>query len=122
MKKSIILFSVIGVWVAGACVGRSNTPQQASAVHRAEATHAVLKVKGACDMCKARIEKASKNVEGVTGAAWNRETQTLHFQYHTSETSVDTLSKAIAKTGHDTEKDKAPDDVYAALPGCCRYR
>jgi Cu(I)/Ag(I) efflux system membrane fusion protein len=28
----------------------------------------------------------------------------------------------IAKNGHDTEKYKAPDEVYKQLPECCLYR
>jgi Cu(I)/Ag(I) efflux system membrane fusion protein len=44
----------------------------------------------------------------------------LHFD--TAKTSLEAISKAIAQVGHDTEFDKAPDDVYNALPGCCKYR
>jgi Cu(I)/Ag(I) efflux system membrane fusion protein len=46
----------------------------------------------------------------------------LHLNYDGSKTSLDTISKAISKVGHDTEKDKAGDKVYNALPGCCKYR
>ncbi|MDR0714732.1 MAG: cation transporter [Bacteroidales bacterium] len=122
MKKSIILFSVIYLIAAGACTGKSNTRQQASAGHPAEVSRVALKVKGLCDMCKSRIENAAKSVEGVTTAEWNRETQVLDLHFDASATSIDALSKAIAKTGHDTEKDMAPDEKYAALPECCLYR
>jgi len=32
-----------------------------------------FKVAGNCGMCKARIEKAAKSVDGVSGADWDKE-------------------------------------------------
>jgi Cu(I)/Ag(I) efflux system membrane fusion protein len=82
----------------------------------------MLKVQGSCGMCKTRIEKAAKGIEGVTVANWDKDAQQLHLHFDPKKTSVDAISKAVAKTGHDTEKDKADDEVYNALPGCCKYR
>ena len=79
-----------------------------------------FKVWGKCDMCKARIEKTVK-VEGVTNASWDQKTQLLTVTYDPSKTGKDDLSKKLASVGHDTEKYKAPDDVYAKLPACCHY-
>jgi mercuric ion binding protein len=79
-----------------------------------------FKVWGACEMCKARIEKTVK-AEGVTSASWDSKTQMLTVTYDPSKTNKDGLSKKLASVGHDTEKYKAPDDVYAKLPGCCHY-
>ncbi|GHT77743.1 cation transporter [Bacteroidia bacterium] len=85
-------------------------------------TNYELKVYGACDMCKERIEKAAKSVAGVSFAEWDDETQQLHLKFNIGKTSLSAISKAVAKAGHDTEKDKAPDVVYNALPPCCQYR
>jgi len=79
-----------------------------------------FKVWGKCDMCKARIEKTVK-VDGVANATWDQKTQLLTVTYDPSKTGIDALSKKLASVGHDTEKYKAPDDVYAKLPGCCHY-
>jgi hypothetical protein len=79
-----------------------------------------LKVWGKCDMCKARIEKTAKE-EGATSAAWDSKTMMLTVSIDPSRTSTDALAKKLASVGHDTEKYKAPDDVYAKLPGCCHY-
>ena len=73
-------------------------------------------------MCKDRIEKAAKSVENVTFASWDMEKQELHLNFDPDKTSIETISKAIAAAGHDTDKDKAPDEVYNALPACCKYR
>jgi copper chaperone CopZ len=79
-----------------------------------------FKVWGKCDMCKARIEKTVK-VDGVTEASWDEKSQLLTVTFDPSKTGKDDLSKKLASVGHDTEKFKAPDDVYAKLPGCCHY-
>lgn len=84
--------------------------------------HAMLGVKGSCDMCKDRIEKTAKEVNGVLSAHWDKEAQMLHLEYDPKKTSSKEISKAIAKVGHDTDMDKADKAVYDKLPGCCRYR
>jgi len=81
-----------------------------------------IKVSGNCEMCKERIETAAKSVSGVTSANWSIETKTLNVQFDGSKTNSDTIQKAIAKVGHDTEKYKATDAIYKALPECCLYR
>jgi Cu(I)/Ag(I) efflux system membrane fusion protein len=84
--------------------------------------HAMFYVGGSCGMCKDRIEKTAKSVSGVLGAVWDQEKQELHLDFDQKKTSVDDVSKAIAAVGHDTEKFKADDSVYNALPACCFYR
>lgn len=84
--------------------------------------HAMFGVKGSCDMCKQRIETAAKSVNGVSSVHWDKEKQMIHLQYDPSKTSVDAISKAIAKAGHDTDTYKADQAVYDQLPGCCKYR
>jgi copper chaperone CopZ len=79
-----------------------------------------FKVWGKCGMCKARIEKTVK-AEGATSASWDEKTQLLAVTYDPAKTNKDELSKKLAAVGHDTEKYKAPDAVYAKLPGCCHY-
>lgn len=71
-------------------------------------------------MCKTRIETTAKG-EGVTNASWDLKTRILTVSYDPSKTNKDALSKKLASVGHDTEKYKAPDDVYAKLPACCHY-
>jgi copper chaperone CopZ len=79
-----------------------------------------FKVWGKCEMCKARIEKTVK-ADGATSAAWDEKTLMLTVTYDPLKTNKDELSKKLAAVGHDTEKYKAPDAVYAKLPGCCHY-
>ena len=79
-----------------------------------------FKVWGNCEMCKERIESTVKEA-GANAAAWDSKTKLLSVTYDPSKTNRDSLSKKLASVGHDTEKFKAPDDVYAKLPGCCKY-
>lgn len=79
-----------------------------------------FKVWGKCDMCKTRIEKTAKEA-GAASASWDGRTQLLTVTFDPSVTGRDAISKKLASVGHDTEKYKAPDDVYAKLPGCCHY-
>ncbi len=80
-----------------------------------------FKVNGNCDMCKARIEKAAKAVDGVSKADWNKETKMMEVTLDDSKTNVHKVEMAIAKVGHDTEMHKASDEVYSKLPSCCKY-
>jgi periplasmic mercuric ion binding protein len=79
-----------------------------------------IKVWGNCGSCKARIEKAAK-VDGVSSADWKKETKVLTLVYDPSKVKSDDIQKKIAAVGHDTEKFKADNKVYAKLPGCCQY-
>lgn len=80
-----------------------------------------FEAKGSCGMCETRIEKAAKSVKGVKKADWKKETQMLEVTFDESATSVDQVQKAVAFVGHDTPNYKAKDEVYKALPGCCKY-
>ena len=81
-----------------------------------------IKVSGKCEMCKERIETAAKSVAGTISAEWNINKKTLLVKFDKIKTNSDAIQKAIAKTGHDTEKFKASDEVYNQLPECCLYR
>ena len=117
--KTITLF--IAVVFAASLSLRSNTVNQNTSTAGVQTTLSeTFKVWGKCDMCKTRIEKTVK-AEGATNAIWDEKTQMLTVTFDPAKTSKDALSKKLASVGHDTEKYRAPDDVYAKLPGCCHY-
>jgi len=84
-------------------------------------TTKTFKVNGLCVMCKARIEKAVRNVPGVWTADWDVDSKTLLVKYNRVKVDPDKIQKLVAAVGHDTEKFKATDNVYAQLPDCCHY-
>ncbi len=77
-------------------------------------------VKGACDMCKDRIEETALKA-GATKAFWNIDANKLHLTWDSSKSSSEAILKKLADVGHDNEMYKADDTVYNALPGCCHY-
>ncbi len=79
-----------------------------------------FKVYGNCGMCESRIEKAAKII-GVTKVNWNDKTQMMTVVYDPSKTTLDKIQKSIAAVGHDTDKEKASEEAYKKLPGCCKY-
>ncbi len=84
-------------------------------------TQATFSAYGNCGQCKARIEKALQITE-VKLAKWNRSNQVVTVVYNSSAITLDSLQHRVALVGHDTEKYKAADVTYNALPSCCLYR
>jgi outer membrane receptor for ferrienterochelin and colicins len=80
-----------------------------------------FKVFGVCVQCEHRIEKALK-VKGVQSAKWDVTSKMVTVSYLPNALTVDKLHNIVAAAGHDTEKEKASDEVYKALPECCHYR
>lgn len=80
-----------------------------------------FKVLGNCDMCKTKIEKAAKSVDGVKTAKWNVVNGKMKVKFNAELTNSDKIQEAIAAIGYDTEKHKASDEVYNKLHYCCKY-
>lgn len=110
-KRSMMNNSKEAIQPMNGHVGHSTATEQTS-----------FGVKGSCEMCKERIEKAAMNVKGVQSAHWKAEKQSVHLQFDPKQTSADAISKVITKVGHDTDQHKADKSVYDQLPGCCKYR
>ncbi|RYY47386.1 MAG: hypothetical protein EOO06_12620, partial [Chitinophagaceae bacterium] len=80
-----------------------------------------FKASGVCVQCKQRIQKSLK-IKGVQSASWDVDSKMVTVTYAPSIVSEDQLQETVASVGHDTEKRKAKDEVYKALPECCHYR
>ena len=78
-----------------------------------------FRVKGNCEMCKARIESTALKA-GAEHAEYSIDSQTLTLETANS-TSTDDILKKISEAGHDNEKFKASEQAYESLPGCCHY-
>lgn len=80
-----------------------------------------LFVAGKCGMCEARIENAALQVVGVTGAQWKQDNQMLKVTFDKSQTTTDSIQRAMAGAGHDTKGHLATTIAYDNLPACCHY-
>lgn len=88
---------------------------------QSKVTTAHIKVFGNCGMCKSRIEKVLDH-SGIKLAKWNTKTKDLEVVYNKKKISEQQIHELVASVGHDTDKVKAKDEVYAKLPFCCLYR
>ena len=96
--------------------------QHVQASPAAETDTLSIWVDGVCGMCKTRIEEAALKVKGVQSASWDVETHILFLNVDQDKFKVKKLHYKIASVGHDTRELLAPDPVYDALHGCCKYR
>ncbi len=115
-----ILFAACNSGSSKSGTGTSQTEAPSTTEHHDE--HAVLGVQGLCEMCKENIETAARSVEGVSIAEWDLGKKELHLHFDPQQTNLDAVSKAIAGVGYDTDRDKADQATYDALPACCKYR
>lgn len=81
-----------------------------------------MRVEGNCGMCHDRIEEAAFQVPGVKDGHWDQNTKMLYVEIDPVVFNEFELHQAIASAGHDTDKIRAPKDVYENLPACCKYR
>lgn len=115
MKSVKFLITAVLMMTTGLIAFSQTTAQKPDATKTE-----TFKVWGKCEMCKARIEKTVK-AEGADSANWDQKTQMLTVSFDPAKTNKDTLSKKLAGVGHDTERYKAEDKDYNALPSCCHY-
>lgn len=83
---------------------------------------ATLNVAGNCTQCKKRIVDAAKSVDGVSDAKWDKRKKILVVEFDDTKASVESITKAVLKVGHDVEDKKAESAAYKTLPECCLYR
>lgn len=90
-------------------------------IHPPKKVTVTFKVSGNCQMCKQRIE-AALDKPGISKVNWNINTKQLTATYNPRKYEEIQLHNLVATAGHDTEKVKANEQVYADLPECCLYR
>lgn len=115
MLKRINLFAFVGIFTF-LLISQNDAVAQGRNVEEVEFT-----VLGNCGMCKDRIESAAYSVRGVRSANWDQEKQLLTLTFRTDRTDQETVEKAIAKVGHDTENFLTDEETHANLHHCCIY-
>lgn len=110
--KTRIVYIITFICIAFASVAQTKSTKVVTAD---------IKVYGNCGMCKERIETAL-DTKGVKQAKWDPTTKNLNVVYVPTKITEQQICDIVAKAGHDTDKSKAKDEVYAKLPFCCLYR
>ncbi len=118
--KNLVKHIFIGAIVALFSVTVNAQEKNAEPVKEGKVT-CKFKVEGVCGMCKTKIENAAF-VKGVKFASWDKNTGMIEVVYKADKTSEQLIHESIAKSGYTTEKVKATEEAYNALPKCCRYK
>lgn len=103
MKRALALIGVLTLF------GVSPAPAQ-SADKLATAESTTLKITGmACGACAARVEKAAKKIDGVTGAKVSQPKGLAEISYDPTKATPQAIAKTIAdKTGFRAEVSPKP--------------
>jgi mercuric ion binding protein len=118
--KTIKLFFTVAILLATASFANAQDAKYHLRDFGPKLTTASIKVYGECGSCKHRIQNALQ-VQGIKTANWDENTGLLTVLYNDKIISLDKIQTLVAAVGHDTEKVKASDVVYNALPDCCHY-
>jgi copper chaperone CopZ len=78
-------------------------------------------VKGNCEICEKRIEKAALSIKGVKLAEWDVNSNQISLIYNPKKASLEAIHAIIAAQGHDTLEAQAKKEDYDKLPKCCQY-
>lgn len=118
MKKNNLL-----IVIAITFLGFSATAQEQNheTHHKTEVKKEVFTVYGNCGMCEKTIEGSLKDVEGITLADWDKETDQMTVSYNPETITLDAIKQKIADVGYDSDTHRAKEDVYNSLPNCCQY-
>jgi Cu(I)/Ag(I) efflux system membrane fusion protein len=120
--EEIVTRGAFSVDAAAQLEGKPSMMNQQKADQSSGQIEVSFLVSGNCEMCKERIEEAAMSVKGVSNAVWDIQLKRIRVTLNSRQADVDEIHKAIARAGHDTEKTRADDAVYDALPECCLYR
>ena len=78
-------------------------------------------VKGNCESCEKRIEKAALSIKGVKSAEWDIPSNKISLIYNHKKVTLEAIHTSIAAQGHDTSEAQAKKEDYDELPKCCQY-
>lgn len=89
--------------------------------HQKKNAKAEFMVKGNCEVCEKRIEKAALSIKGVKLAEWDIPSNKISLIYNPKKVTLEAIHTIIAAKGHDTYEAQAKKEVYDKLPKCCQY-
>ena len=122
MNKVILCVAVIAAISFTSCKNHTKQENQVNQVSKGMATKEIyFGVRGNCGMCKNTIENAANNVDGVTSAIWDVDKKKINVSFDESKTSIESIHKAIAASGYDTQTVAGSEEAYKSLPECCKY-
>ncbi|MBA3647795.1 MAG: heavy-metal-associated domain-containing protein [Chitinophagales bacterium] len=79
-----------------------------------------IQTSAVCEDCKAKIEDAVKQLDGVKNADLNLKDKKLMVKYSAETVSEAQIKMAISKAGYDADDVKADASSLTNLPKCCQ--
>ena len=98
------------------------TPAQSTKGKKDNVQVISIKTNGKCEMCKTRIESATRSVKGVKATVFDLEENSVNVTFRNDKTNGDAIRQAISKAGYDADDIKADSEAKDKLPDCCRSR
>jgi copper chaperone CopZ len=122
MKKVILSVAILFAVGFTSCKNDNKQKEETTEISKEITTNEIsFGVRGNCGMCKNTIEKAVKEVEGISEATWNKDKKMIEVSFDSSKTDEMAIHKVIAASGYDTEKVAGNEEAYKNLPECCKY-
>lgn len=122
MKKTIVKISaIVFLLMAGNQLNAASNPILAELEIVSDSTTESFKVYGNCGKCKRTIEGSLNDQEGIYSSNWDKETKIIEVNYDSSLISLDEIKMKITSVGYDTEEQRATEEAYKGLSGCCQY-
>ncbi len=121
MKTTILILTLATFMFAGVNFNSAEANGNHLTFLPVEKKTETVKVYGNCGMCKTRIEKAAKSVDGVLKAKWDQKAKEITVTYDPAVTNLEDIEREIAAVGHDTADVRAKDETYNELHSCCKY-
>lgn len=79
-----------------------------------------IKTSAVCEMCKDRIEKSLKEIDGVVSADLNLTNKVVTVEFDLTKTDSDKIKEKISETGYDADDYKKSKKAFKKLPKCCK--
>jgi Cu(I)/Ag(I) efflux system membrane fusion protein len=77
-------------------------------------------VRGNCEMCKERIEKSVKKLNGIGKVEWDIKSSILKVEFDSNQIKPIQIHQACAAVGHETKLIATTNEIHEALPDCCK--
>ena len=73
-----------------------------------------------CSMCKSKIEKNLKKIDGITSVKVDHKKKITTVSWENGKTDIETIKTAISKSGYDADNILADSTGYDELADCCK--
>lgn len=117
MKRKTLFLATILI-ALGFVLSYSSFAQKEKAVLKIK--EAKIKTTAQCELCKERIEKAVKKLNGIESCDLQVDSKVLTVKYDSEATDIDKIRKAVNKAGYGADDTKADAKAYRKLPKCCQ--